>query len=189
MGWALEDPMGGHGAHAQAERGQTLAGKSLLDRAEEVVERTVTFGSTAYSTHPIKFEIEREDADGAVLTVNGKVELEAQRDRLIEGLEAIPGIKEVKNMVVAEESILNQAYARLANLQDNGKLTGSANMRILVENYILHLYGEVPDIKMKYALEKDLLGIPGVKVIVNHINLNKEIPGNLGKTLNKVGGV
>jgi hypothetical protein len=42
----------------------------------------------------------------------------------------------------------------------------------------------VPDSKMKYALEREVVGIPGVRVVVNHIGLNKDIPGNLGKTRN-----
>jgi hypothetical protein len=38
---------------------------------------------------------------------------------------------------------------------------------------------------MKYLLERELVGIPGVKVVVNHIGLNEDIPGNLGKTKNR----
>ena len=58
---------------------------------------------------------------------------------------------------------------------------------MLVENYILSLYGEVPKPEMKYMLEKELVGIPGVRVVINHIGLNEDIPGDLGKTTNKVG--
>jgi hypothetical protein len=40
---------------------------------------------------------------------------------------------------------------------------------------------------MKYMLEREIVGIPGVRVVINHIGLNKDIPGNLGRTNNKIG--
>jgi hypothetical protein len=40
---------------------------------------------------------------------------------------------------------------------------------------------------MKYVLEREILGIPGVRVVINHIGLDENIPGNLGRTSNKVG--
>jgi hypothetical protein len=86
---------------------------------------------------------------------------------------------------VAEDEILNLAHRRIENMQSQGKLNGLQNLSLLVENYILHIYGDVPNMKIKSALERELIGIPGVRVIVNHIGLNKDIPGNLGKTANK----
>jgi hypothetical protein len=78
VGWGLEDPMG-HPAEAE---GHTYAhrparsAQEILDLANAEVEGIVTFGSTAYSTHPIKVEIEEDHGkDGVVLTVYGKVEL------------------------------------------------------------------------------------------------------------------
>jgi hypothetical protein len=40
---------------------------------------------------------------------------------------------------------------------------------------------------MKNLLERELITIPGVRVIVNRINL-RDIPGELGKTRHRVGG-
>jgi hypothetical protein len=65
-------------------------------------------------------------------------------------------------------------------------LEGAKNVMVFVENYILHIYGDVPSSSMKQLLERELIGIPGVRVVVNHIGLNKDIPGNLGKTRNKI---
>jgi osmotically-inducible protein OsmY len=96
----------------------------------------------------------------------------------------VPGVADVRNFVVAEDSIISTAYARIDSMREQGKLEGATGISVLVENYILHLYGDVPNSKMKYALERELIGIPGVRVIVNHIGLNKDIPGNLGKTRN-----
>ncbi len=59
-------------------------------------------------------------------------------------------------------------------------------IRILVENYILNLYGIVPTTDMRMMLEREMIGIPGVRVVVNHIGLNEDIPGNLGRTRNKI---
>jgi osmotically-inducible protein OsmY len=95
-------------------------------------------------------------------------------------------VLDVRNFIVAEDEILNTAYSRLEKLQAAGKLDGAQNLRILVENYILNLYGDVPNSAMRMALEREMLGIPGVRVVVNHIGLNKDIPGNLGKTRNKI---
>jgi hypothetical protein len=188
IGWALEDPMGhptSADEHMHKHRPVPSA-KEIVDMANAAVERVVTFGSTAYSTHPIKVEIEEDHGkDGVVLTVYGKVELATQREEIEDALRSIDGVISVKNFVVAEDDILNLAYKRLENMQAQGKLNGAQNISLLVENYILNIYGDVPTTKMKYALERELIGIPGVRVIVNHIGLNKEIPGNLGKTANK----
>ena len=188
IGWGLEDPMA-HPASAEAhvhKHRPTPSAKEVVDMANAAVERVVTFGSTAYSTHPIKVEIEEDHGkDGVVLTLYGKVELATQRQEIEDAVQSIDGVISVKNFVVAEDDILNLAYKRLDNMRSQGKLDGAQNISLLVENYILNIYGDVPTTKMKYALERDLIGIPGVRVVVNHIGLNKDIPGNLGKTANK----
>jgi hypothetical protein len=186
MGWALEDPMAAPGTTTvQVAKLPAPPAREVLDQARATLERVVTIGSTAWSAHPVKVDIEEDHGkEGVVLAINGKVELEAQRDRLVAELSALPGVINVKNFVVAEDRILPTAYSRITNLRDQGKLDGAHNIDVLVENYILHLYGDVPNPKMKYTLERELVGIPGVRVIVNHIGLNKEIPGNLGKTRN-----
>ena len=159
--------------------------QTILQRAREVADRIVTVSSTEYSVHPIRVEIED---DGLVLALYGKVELEAQRQRLEDALLTIPGVRGIRNFIVAEDAILETANARIEKLQAQGKLEGANDISILVENYILHLYGNVPGSEIKHMLERELLGIPGVRVVVNHIGLNKDIPGNLGRTLNKIGG-
>ncbi len=186
MGWSLEDPMAPqHGQKEQriVQENSTEA-QAILRRAREVADRTVTVSSTEYSTHPIKVEIE---SDGLVLALYGKVELEAQRQELEEALLKIPNVVGIRNFIVAEDTIQDTANARIEKLQSQGKLEGASNLSILVENYILHLYGDVPETKMKYMLEREMVGLPGVRVVVNHIGLNKDIPGNLGRTVNKVG--
>jgi hypothetical protein len=191
LGWGLEDPMGASSTHqeasSQAKRPAPPA-QQVLESAREVAERVVTCGSTAYSTHPIKVELESDQgSEGVVLAIYGKTELQAQRQELEDALRLVEGVIDVKNFVIAEDEILPTAYKRLENLKAQGKLEGAQNILMLVENYILHLYGDVPNPKMKYTLEREMIGIPGVKVIVNHIGLNKDIPGNLGKTANKIG--
>jgi hypothetical protein len=185
LGWALEDPMGEAAKTSLQAQIPSHMSREVLDKARETVERIVTFGSTAYSAHPIKLELEN---DGTVLSMYGKVELEAQRDEIEEAVRRIPGVGQINNFIVAEDAILRLAYAKLDSLREKGKLEGAKNLYVLVENYILSLYGDVPTIDMKYMLEKEMLGIPGVRVVINHIGLNKEIPGNLGHTLNKIGG-
>jgi hypothetical protein len=186
LGWALEDPMGAPGAVApQVAKRPAPPAKEVLDQARATLERIVTIASTAWSAHPVKVDIEEDHGnEGVVLAINGKVELQAQRDELEAALRALPGVLDVKNFVVAEDLILPTAYSRIENLKTQGKLDGAQNVEVLVENYILHLYGDVPNTKMKYTLERELVGIPGARVIVNHIGLNKEIPGNLGRTRN-----
>ncbi len=191
LGWGLEDPMGTTTTQpALTNKPQKPAppAQQVLDKAREVVERIVTFGSTAYSTHPIKLDIESDQgSEGVILVVYGKTELQTQRQELEDALRSVDGVIDVKNFVIAEDAILPMAYQRLANLTAQGKLDGAQHISMLVENYILHLYGDVPHSKMKYTLEREMIGIPGVKVVVNHIGLNKDIPGNLGKTANKIG--
>ena len=188
MGWALEDPMG-HSAHLEEHTHRnrpTPSAQEIVNMANAAIENVVTFGATAYSTHPINIEVEEDHGnEGVVLAIYGKVELAAQRQEINDALQSIDGVIDVKNFVVAEDEILNLANKRLENLRTQGKLDGAHNISVLVENYILQIYGDVPNTKMKYALERELIGIPGVRVVVNHIGLNKDIPGNLGKTSNK----
>ncbi|GCE25915.1 hypothetical protein KDA_13990 [Dictyobacter alpinus] len=185
LGWALEDPMAtSHDEIAVRKPLVSLPAHEVLDQARARAEQIVTVGSTTFSTHPVKVEIENETPEGVVLALYGKVELEAQLERLEGELSQIPGVASVRNFIVAEDTILNAAYTRVENLRSQGKLDGAQNISMLVENYILHLYGDVPKTSMKYTLEREVVGIPGVRVVVNHIGLNKEIPGNLGKTRN-----
>ncbi len=194
MGWALEDPMaplkeqgqptGGtvtSYAEAIATGRLTPLAAAVLQDAEEVVEQTVTVSSSEWSAHPVSVEVEQE---GVVLALYGKVELEAQRERLAAELLKLPGVIDVRNFLVAEDTILNAVNATIERLRAAGKLEGAKNISALVENYIVNLYGEVPTNEMKYRLEREILGIPGVRVVVNRINLG-DIPGELGKTRNK----
>ena len=196
LGWALEDPFasrGGSGRSTQmpttyaesAETGKpTVLAEALLQDAQDVADRTVTVSSTEWSAHPVKVEIERE---GVVLALYGKVELAEQRKELEERLLRMPGVIDVKNFLVAEDDLLNAVNERIEKLKASGKLEGAKDLSVLVENYIVSLYGHTPTSEMKYMLEREIVGIPGVRVVVNHIGLNEEIPGNLGRTNNKVG--
>jgi len=196
IGWGVEDPMAppkGQGpveglARNYAEAAETgkptALAEMVLQSAEDVVDRTVTISSTEWSAHPVKVFVERE---GVVLSLYGKVELEAQKKELEDNLRRLPGVIDVMNFIVAEDAILNAANARIASLKESGKIEGAKNISVLVENYIVSLYGEVPKPEMKYMLEREMIGIPGVRVVVNHIGLNEDIPGNLGKTANRVG--
>jgi osmotically-inducible protein OsmY len=191
LGWALEDPMAPpHQEEVKVNRfegGVVMSVDRILEQAREVAERTVTVSSTAWSAHPVKVEIDNVvENEGVVLALYGKVELEAQRQELEDAVREVPGVSDVHNYITAEDAILNIANARLENLRAAGKLEGAKSISILVENYILSLYGEVPDSSMKGMLEREMIGIPGVRVVVNHIGLNKEIPGNLGRTRNKI---
>ncbi len=195
MGWALEDPMASHGIKVKpGEYSSTFeeaafSGKptpmatQILREAEDVVDRTVTVDTTAWSAHPVKVFIERE---GVVLSLYGKVELEEQKQEVEAALRKMPGVLDVMNFLVAEDELLNAVNAHIESLRAAGKLEGAKNLSVLVENYIVSLYGEVPDPKMKYMLENEISGIPGARVVINHIGLDKDIPGNMGKTTNRI---
>lgn len=185
LGWALEDPMASPDQVVPQVKRDAPPAQEILDAARGAIEQVVIFGSTAWSAHPVKVDIEEDHGkEGVILAVNGKVELAAQRQELENALRALPGVLNVKNFVIAEDVILPTAYQRLDTLKSQGKVDGAQNIEMLVENYILHLYGDVPNMKMKATLEREMIGIPGVRVIVNHIGLNKDIPGNLGRTRN-----
>ncbi len=113
MGWALQNPHGAsHDAHAKEGQFATsfaeaaITGKptvfatQTLDQAEAVVEQTVTISSTAWSAHPVKVFVERE---GVVLSLYGKVELEAQKREVEANLRQVPGVLDVMNFLVAED--------------------------------------------------------------------------------------
>ncbi|HEY6408725.1 MAG TPA: BON domain-containing protein [Ktedonobacteraceae bacterium] len=196
VGWGLQDPFASRSGAAKtsqlltsyaeaAATGQpTFLAETLLQEAQDVADRTVTVSSFAWSAHPVKVEIERE---GVVLALYGKIELEAQKKALEENLLQMPGVIDVKNFLDAEDALLNAVNARIEKLRADGKLEGAKDISVLVENYIVSLYGETPTSEMKYMLEKELVGIPGVRVVINHIGLDEDIPGNLGKTNNKIG--
>src|SRR5579859_6670122 len=188
LGWALEDPFApldgqGRATHTPAtyaeaaETGRpTALAEQLLQDAQDVADRTVTVSSTEWSAHPINVEIERE---GVVLALYGKVELAQQRKELEQRLLSMPGVIDVKNFLVAEDDLLNAVNDRIEKLKASGKLEGAKDISVLVENYIVSLYGYTPTREMKYLLEQEIVGIPGVRVVVNHIGLDEDIPGNL----------
>ena len=195
LGWGLENPMAsreekvepGKYAATFAEAAKTGKPTPLaemaLQEAEEVVDKTVTVSSTAWSAHPVKVFVERE---GVVLSLYGKVELEAQKEEVEAALRKLPGVLDVMNFLVAEDELQNTVNAVIADLKAQGKLEGAKDLSVLVENYIVSLYGEVPTPKMKYLLEKEITAIPGARVVINHIGLNEDIPGNLGRTSNRI---
>ena len=195
MGWALEDPMATHGEQVKpgeysatfeeaASTGKpTPLAAQVLREAENVVDETVTVDTTAWSAHPVKVFVERE---GVVLSLYGKVELEEQKQEVEAVLRKMPGVLDVMNFLVAEDELLNAVNAHIESLKAAGKLEGAKDLSVLVENYIVSLYGEVPDPKMKYMLENEISGIPGARVVINHIGLDKDIPGNLGRTTNRI---
>lgn len=181
MGWVFENPMAPRTASGEEVYRPSTFAEAVLLKAEDVVDRTVTISSTAWSAHPVKVELERE---GVVLGLYGQVELEEQKRSVEAELLKLPGVIDVKNFIVAEDALLNAINNRIESLKAAGKLDGARDISVLVENYIANLYGEVPNSEMKYMLERELVGIPGVRVVVNRIGL-ADIPGNLGKTRNK----
>ncbi|HEY0756132.1 MAG TPA: BON domain-containing protein [Ktedonobacteraceae bacterium] len=196
MGWALENPHGAaHGAQTRGGRYATsfadsaITGKptvfadQVLDQAEATVESTVTIASTAWSAHPVKVFVERE---GVVLSLYGKVELEAQKQEVEAAVRQIPGVLDVMNFLVAEDELLNAVNAVIDGLKSANKLNGATDLSVLVENGIVSLYGNVPNDLMKSLLEREISGVPGARVVVNHIGLNTDIPGNLGRTTNRI---
>jgi len=198
LGFALEDPNApkeaavkpGEYAMSFAEAATsgkpTVLGQIALRDAEDVVESTVTISSTAWSAHPVKVFIERE---GVVLSLYGKVELEAQKEEVEAALRKMPGVIDVMNFLVAEDELLNSVNRVIDNLKAAGKLEGAKDLSVLVENYIVSLYGEVPTPEMKYMLEREITALPGARVVINHIGLDKDIPGNLGRTSNRIGRI
>ena len=110
----------------------------------------------------------------------------AQKQEVEATLRKMPGVLDVMNFLVAEDDLLNTVNAHIESLKAAGKLEGAKNLSVLVENYIVSLYGEVPDSKMKYMLESEITGIPGARVVINHIGLDKDIPGNMGRTTNRI---
>lgn len=196
MGWALEKPHGSARAphtdsgfvatsfaDASITGNQTKYAQVVLDQAEDVVEKTVTIGSTAWSAHPVKVFVERE---GVVLSLYGKVEMETQKQEIEANVRQVPGVLDVMNFLVAEDELLNAVNAVVEGLKTAGKLEGATDLSVLVENGIVNLYGTVPSTSMKLALEREISGVPGARVVVNHIGLDKDIPGNLGKTTNRI---
>jgi hypothetical protein len=199
LGWALEDPfapLNGMNAYpfdranvsgAAASGEPSSYAKHVLQEAQDIAERYVTVGDIAWSSHPVKVEIESETAQGVVLAIYGRIELEIQSRELQQALLALPYVVDVKNFTVAEDSLMNAVNARIEKLRAAGKLEGAQDIRFLIENFIVSLYGSTPTEEMKYALEKEIVSVPGVRVVINHIGLNEDIPGNLGRTNNKVG--
>lgn len=198
IAWGVEDPFASresgratfwpemYAESAETGRLNALA-EQLLQEAQDVADSTVTVSSTEWSAHPVHIEIEDIEREGVVLALYGKVELAAQRKELEERLRQMPGVIDVKNFLVAEDDLLNAVNDRIEKLRAAGKLEGARDIRVLVENYIVSLYGYTPTKEMKYMLEREIVGIPGVRVVINHIGLNEDIPGNLGRTNNKVG--
>ena len=140
MGWALEDPNAPKGvavktgeyamsyAEAATTGKPTVLGQVALRDAEDVVEQTVTISSTAWSAHPVKVFVERE---GVVLSLYGKVEMEAQKDEVEAALRKMPGVIDVMNFLVAEDELLNAVNRVIDGLKASGKLEGARDLSAL----------------------------------------------------------
>src|SRR6266487_3111888 len=130
LGWALEDPMAApYDEAAEAYRyvyNPAITPHDVLEEAEELVDRVVTVSSTAYSTHPVKVEIDQVKDDGVILPLYGKVELEARRHRRL-----------VRILAVSEVDRVEIPRSRGEHGRRTGLRDGAHKRRIVVENYSL----------------------------------------------------
>jgi osmotically-inducible protein OsmY len=112
------------------------------------------------------------EVEQRVVTLYGSVDTIWRKERLVQLILTLPGVKQVTSHVLAEEEVFEQLEHRLQSLLTAGKIESLP--RFLVEHHIVELYGEVACHQSRSLLEREALDVPGVCVVLNHLRLPQE---------------
>lgn len=167
-----------HGARAEAaldlrmtpgkyaELPQYLPDDVILRYADDTLDQTVHANAHfTYGQHPHR-DITAEVEAGRV-TLFGTAELRQIGDDARAELLRTPGVVEVADRILYLEDLKEQVESALA-------AKGLENVVVLVEHALVILRGEVPDAKTRWQVEDIAKKIPGVRGVVN--NLEVETP-------------
>jgi osmotically-inducible protein OsmY len=106
--------------------------------------------------------------DGQV-DLSGLLETQEQFDAVFSAIKHTPGVRAVRSDVVVTEQIADFVAAAIDQMRAKGELDDSDDIEVLAEHQIVYLNGQVGTLKKKAAVEREALGVAGVRLVVNQL--------------------
>ncbi|HEX6779731.1 MAG TPA: BON domain-containing protein [Ktedonobacterales bacterium] len=120
------------------------------------------------------------DVEQGMVTLYGSVDTTWRKKRLEALLRTLPGVKHVANHLLAEEELAEQLQHHFQALLTAGTLDRLPTM--LVEQQIVELSGEVATPEQRTLVEREVLTVPGVRVVLNHLSVPQEASARVHTT-------
>jgi osmotically-inducible protein OsmY len=106
--------------------------------------------------------------DGQV-DLSGLLETQDQFDALFGTVKRIPGVRSVRSDIVITEQIADFVATAINQMRAKGKLDDNDDIEVLSEHQIVYLNGHVGTLEKKAAVERETLGVAGVRLVVNQL--------------------
>ncbi|HEV7127245.1 MAG TPA: BON domain-containing protein [Ktedonobacterales bacterium] len=133
---------------------------AIRSLAEEAVDRAVL---SPRARHTITLEVH----SGRV-SLYGRVEIASHSDAAIHELEQTPGVVDVANYLLIDESLQDAVEQALAE-------KGITGVRALAEHGLISLHGEAPDSQTRFKAQDIAARVTGVRGVVNRLEVRQQI--------------
>ncbi len=118
----------------------------------------------------IRHDIHVRVEDG-IAEISGIIYAGELRYAIQNALKKIAGIRDIRSDILITESLADQASRAIDALIEKGSLGENPEIRVLSEHQILYLYGSVSTSKAAQDAEQAALGINGVRIVVNNLQV------------------
>jgi hypothetical protein len=144
----------------------------LARRVRHLVQQELAFTAVCQN---VTAEVEQ-----GIVTLYGSVDTTWRKKRLAALLRTLPGVGQVINHLLAEEELAEQLQHHFQALLTTGTLDRLPTM--LVEHQIVELSGEVATPEQRTLVEREVLTVPGVRVVLNHLSVPQEVRSRVHTT-------
>ncbi len=107
--------------------------------------------------------------DGQV-DLSGLLETQDQFDAVFSAIKHTPGVRAVRSDVIVTEQIADFVATAISQMRAKGKLDDNDDIEVLAEHQIVYLNGQVGTLEKKAAVEREALGVAGVRLVVNQLH-------------------
>jgi hypothetical protein len=144
----------------------------LARRAGQLVQHEIAFAAVCQG---VTAEVEQ-----GIVTLYGSVDTARRKERLAELMRTLPGVQQVANHLLAQDELAARLQQRFQALVTAGELDRLP--KLLVEQHMVELYGEVATPEQRNLLEREALAVPGVRVVINHLSVPQEASSRVRTT-------
>jgi hypothetical protein len=144
----------------------------LARRAGQLVQHEIAFAAVCQG---VTAEVEQ-----GIVTLYGSVDTARRKERLEELMRTLPGVQQVANHLLAQDELAARLQQRFQALVTAGELDRLP--KLLVEQHMVELYGEVATPEQRNLLEREALAVSGVRVVINHLSVPKEASSRVHTT-------
>jgi len=139
-------------------------------RADAAIEADVLLALEQALAVPQFIHAVSATVDDGMVHLSGVVDFGARKARAEEAVRAVPGVRDILNDIIAEDELLDRVDAALERALERPEVAGST-VAVQIEHAIVTLTGEAPSNAARRALEEAALSVPGVRVVVNKIDV------------------